>query len=54
VFKLLGRDVLGHWQVARGGLQVLAQGEDVHPRIPQVQHRVDDLVVRLAQAQHDG
>ena len=29
-------------------LQVLAKGEDVHPRLLQVHHGVDDLVVALA------
>lgn len=35
-------------------LQVLAQGEDVHPAIFQVKHCVNDFVLRLPKAQHNA
>src|SRR2546427_1874052 len=34
--------------------QVLPEGEDVHPRGPQVPHRLNDLVLRFPEPEHDG
>lgn len=52
--ELGGRDVLLDLQVALGGAHVLAEGDDVDAGGAQVAQRGDDLVLLLAEAEHDA
>src|SRR6056297_4091056 len=52
--KLLRRDVAFHGQVMPRRAQVLPEGHDVHLARLEVPQRLDDLRVRLAQAQHQA
>src|SRR5690348_8262844 len=49
-----GCNVAAHRQIARAWLKVLPDGQHVYPMFPQLMHDRDDLVVRLAQAQHEA
>src|SRR3990170_3211011 len=49
----LRRDVLRDGQMPGARPQVLAEGEDVDPVLPEVRHRTEDLLPRLPEAEHD-
>lgn len=52
--KLGRRHVLDHLQMAIRRLHILAEGQTVDAHGAQILHRLLDLLVRFAQAQHDG
>ena len=52
--ELLGLPVADDRQVALGGAQVLADGEDRDARLAQVPERLDHLVMGLAEADHQA
>src|SRR3954447_1787092 len=52
--ELLRRPVADHRQVALGRAQVLAHGEDLDARLAHLAERVDELLVRLAEADHQA
>mmetsp|Transcript_5130 Transcript_5130/g.22907 ORF Transcript_5130/g.22907 Transcript_5130/m.22907 type:complete len:436 (-) Transcript_5130:137-1444(-) len=54
VVELLRGDVLHDVEVGGRGAKVLAQREDVHPGVLAVPHRLGDLLVALAQSEHDA
>src|SRR2546429_8025415 len=49
----LRRNVLLHREMPIARSQILAQGQDVHVRGAKVPHRLEDLLARLPQAEHD-
>mmetsp|Transcript_14120 Transcript_14120/g.29557 ORF Transcript_14120/g.29557 Transcript_14120/m.29557 type:complete len:290 (-) Transcript_14120:224-1093(-) len=51
--KLLRCDVAGHLHVPLRGLQVLAEGDDLHAIITEVSQRLVHLLIGLAEAQHE-
>ena len=53
VFKLLRTHKLLHREVPRRRLEVLPERDDVDTAVAEIEQRVDDLVVRLPQAEHD-
>ena len=52
--KLLRSDVLHDVEVRRRGAEVLPQREDVHAGFFTVPHRRGNLIIRLAQPEHDA
>src|SRR5262249_47055222 len=51
--ELRGRDEAGHPQVVLRGLEVLAEGQHVHPRLAQIGEGLDQLLLGLSEADHD-
>src|SRR5207237_10854648 len=49
----LRRNVLLHREMPIARSQIFAQGQDVHVRGAKVPHRLEDLLARLPQAEHD-
>lgn len=52
--ELIGMHIFGHFQVHFSRLQVLADGQHVAAVGQQVVHGLEDLLVGLAQANHDA
>src|SRR5213594_3542250 len=54
LLELRRRNEFDHWQVPQRGLQVLAEREQVALRPAQVFHRDEQLLLPLAQAEHEA
>ena len=52
--KLLWRDILLDGHVALGGLEVLAEGDDIDPHGAEVGQGLGHIVVSLADAEHQA
>src|SRR5690606_4946747 len=53
-FEFLGRHVFFDLVVLAGGLQVLADGEEIDVRHAQIVHQLEHFVARFAKAHHDA
>ena len=54
VLELVGRDVALDGEVVGGRAEILSEGQDVDAGGSKVVHRLHDLVVALAQAEHEA